>query len=209
MSLQYWSACIGMFIGFGLVLAQSTSSRYGRFEGELKVKLLENGAIQLLEPYAYVDPYGKKWVAPKGTVSDGASIPQWAWSFVGGPLDGNYRDAAVIHDVGCVDKNQRWDVVHRIFYYAMLAKRTQEWKAKVMYAAVYHFGPRWTIPGQEPTPAVLKQEDFATLVSQIKRSDGEGQALIASTPEVANKKAEFFRRAREEEELHAIEVWRP
>lgn len=33
----------------------------------------------------------------KGTITDGASIPKWAWSIIGGPL-GKYAPAAVVHD---------------------------------------------------------------------------------------------------------------
>ncbi len=129
--------------------AQPNLKPYGKFEGELKVKLITKGKLELLEDYTYFDPDGTKWVALKGMVSDGASIPQWGWSFVGGPVDGDYRDAAVIHDWGCDEKKLPWMQVHRTFYYAMLAKSTEAWKAKVMYAAVYHsteVDGRWAWP---------------------------------------------------------------
>src|ERR1035441_4686270 len=45
-----------------------------------------------------IDPDGLEWKAPKGLVTDGASIPQIAWTPVGGPFEGLYRLAAVVHD---------------------------------------------------------------------------------------------------------------
>src|SRR5207248_6138643 len=57
--------------------------------------------ITLTENYTYIDPTGVSWLAPKGWVVDGASIPQWAWSVIGGPFEGKYRDASVVHDVAC------------------------------------------------------------------------------------------------------------
>jgi hypothetical protein len=32
---------------------------------------------------------------------------------------------------------------HETFYWAMMASGVENWRAKSMYAAVYHFGPRW------------------------------------------------------------------
>jgi len=99
--------------------------------------------MRLLASFAYIDPTGQKWEAPKDSVVDGASIPQFAWSFIGGPFEGNYREASVIHDVGCDQKVRPWNIVHEAFYWAMRASQVESWRAKVMYAAVYHFGPRW------------------------------------------------------------------
>ena len=98
--------------------------------------------MRLLSPLAYFDPTGVEWNAPSGWVVDGASIPQVAWSFIGGPFEGKYRNASVIHDVGCDQKNRPWEAVHEVFYSAMLTSGVETWRAKIMYAAVYHFGPR-------------------------------------------------------------------
>jgi hypothetical protein len=85
---------------------------------------------------------------------DGASIPKFAWSIIGGPFEGKYRDASVIHDVACVARSAPWEYVHLVFYYAMLASGVDKTTAKIMYAAVYHFGPRWdplTAAGTSPS----------------------------------------------------------
>jgi hypothetical protein len=101
----------------------------------------------LRAPLTYTDPACRKWIAPANSVVDGASIPQWAWSIIGGPFEGKYRDASVIHDVACDEKKAHWQDVHLTFYNAMLTNGVEIVKAKIMYAAVYYFGPRWTLRG--------------------------------------------------------------
>ena len=46
----------------------------------------------------YTDSKGRRWVAPAGMVSDGASIPRVLWSIIGGPYEGSYRRGAWLHD---------------------------------------------------------------------------------------------------------------
>ncbi|CAJ0810702.1 MULTISPECIES: DUF1353 domain-containing protein [Ralstonia] len=140
-----WVLSVGA-LSAAFISPSIAADEFGHFEGELLVKFMDNGRdVRLLQPYSYIDPAQRRWTAPKGFVSDGASIPKWAWSFVGGPLDDKYRNAAVIHDVGCVERKQKWEIVHLTFYNAMRAAGVSESLAKVMYAAVYHFGPRWTV----------------------------------------------------------------
>jgi hypothetical protein len=118
----------------------------GHFVGVVKTLWSDNGRdMTLLEDFSYIDPDGLEWKAPAGTVTDGASIPQSAWSIIGGPFEGPYRLAAVIHDAACVKKDRSWESVHEMFYRAMLTAHVNEVQAKMMYGAVYHFGPRWDL----------------------------------------------------------------
>lgn len=131
---------------FLLALSMSCANAqgFGSFVGDVIAKWNPDGrTMTLVEPFAYVDPSGSRWDAPKGATVDGASIPQFAWSFIGGPFEGKYRASSVIHDVACVERTRPWEVVHQAFYTGMLASGVSTTKAKVMYAAVYHFGPRW------------------------------------------------------------------
>ncbi len=146
---------------------------YGRFEGKLEVELISGGQIKLLRPFSFVDRYDKRWTAPEGMISDGASIPQWAWSFIGGPFDGDYRDAAVIHDCGCVQRKAPWVEVHRTFLYGLLARNVDPVKSYTMYAAVYHFGPRWKTGSQKAPPYTMIRSDFPALANRIKTSIGD------------------------------------
>ena len=122
------------------------TSAWGSFTGTPKVELLDDGRqLRLLEDFAYIDPRGKLWAAPKNSQVDGASIPQVFWSLTGGPLEGEFRNASIVHDVGCVRMSEPWEDVHFMFYEACRCGGLPENKAKIMYAAVYHFGPRWEV----------------------------------------------------------------
>ena len=127
-----------------LASCQCSAQTYGLYIGEVITKWNADGrTMTLTAPFAYLDPTGHKWEAPAGSVVDGASIPRIAWSIIGGPFEGKYRDSSVIHDVSCESKNRPWELVHMAFYTGMLASGVDLTTAKTMYAAVYHFGPRW------------------------------------------------------------------
>ena len=92
---------------------------------------------------------------------DGASIPQTFWAIVGGPFEGKYRFASIVHDRYCrAHGGHTWQEVHRMFYEACVAGGTDETLAKVMFAAVYHFGPRWSDQekGAEELAALIPPE---------------------------------------------------
>jgi hypothetical protein len=86
---------------------------------------------------------GLRWTVPSGATSDGASIPKIFWSLVGGPLDGPYRNAAIIHDYFCDVRVRTWKDTHRVFLDGMLSNNVSRTTALQMYYAVYGFGPRW------------------------------------------------------------------
>lgn len=117
---------------------------FGQFEGDVVAQWGADGrTMTLREGLTYIDSQGRRWLAPAGSVVDGASIPRLFWSVIGGPFEGKYRNASVIHDVGCVEMRQSWQDVHRMFYEACRCGGVDEAHAKIMYYAVYHFGPRW------------------------------------------------------------------
>jgi len=123
----------------------------GSFMGQVKTRWLKHKGddrkMKLLENFAYVDPKGVKWVAPKGSVVDGASIPQIFWSVpVGSPFVGDYRRASVLHDVACDRKTKPHKQVHRMFYDAMICDGVDQVKAMTMFMAVRMFGPKWGVP---------------------------------------------------------------
>ena len=148
--------------------------------------------MTLLDDLKFVDPAQDLWIAPKGSIVDGASIPQPFWSIIGGPFEGLYRDASVIHDVACDERKKHWWAVHEVFYFGMRARGVNAIQAKVMYAAVYHFGPRWPfkllIPGppkspmerpvyQVPPPHALDMNGFEELRKLIEAREIQGQAM--------------------------------
>lgn len=145
----------------------------GYFSGTVKAEWLDDGRkMRLLETLVYVDSNGESWAAPAGAEIDGASIPQIAWSLVGGPYEGKYRKASVIHDVACVEKKRPWEAVHEVFYWAMLAASVDPVTAKSMYAAVYWGGPRWDteMPRDETADASISEVEQRALARAVKGS---------------------------------------
>jgi hypothetical protein len=116
----------------------------GHFEGELILKALPDGRnMELEQPFKYIDSHSVEWPVPAHTRVDGASIPSVFWSIIGAPYTGKYRDASVIHDYYCQTHSRHWKAVHKVFYDGMLARGVDPIQAKIMYLAVYRFGPRW------------------------------------------------------------------
>ena len=129
-----------------IISVSNPNPEYGVFSTyNLRVKPLYNGTrrVRLLEELVYIDPRGKRWIAPKGAVVDGASIPQIFQNIIGTPYGGEYTLASVIHDVACNEQKEPWEEVHQMFYDAMLASGVEEQKASTMYLAVYEGGARW------------------------------------------------------------------
>jgi hypothetical protein len=114
--------------------------------------------MKLLSDFAYIDPGKGRWSAPTGSEVDGASIPQVFWSFIGGPFEGKYRNASVVHDVACDQRAKPWKDVHKMFYNASRRGGVGLVSAKVMYFAVYHWGPRW--PETRAARLVTTDADF-------------------------------------------------
>lgn len=117
----------------------------GRYTGRLVLHPLVDGRrMRVLEDFGYFDPKSLHWAVPPNTIVDGASIPRPLWSLIGGPWVGKYRDASVVHDYYCDVRTADWRSVHRMFYHAMLTSGVSLLRAKLMYAAVRHAGPRWS-----------------------------------------------------------------
>src|SRR5947207_6952926 len=75
-------------------------AKWGSFNGEPVTKWNPDGrTMTLLTELRYTDPQGFVWLAPIGSVVDGASIPRYLWSIMGGPFEGKYRNASVLHYV--------------------------------------------------------------------------------------------------------------
>ena len=106
----------------------------------------------------FIDARPSKWVAPRNTLTDGASIPKLFFKVIGTPRSKEFINAATLHDAYCGVGNQSlpqfhsntWQNVHRMFYDALRVDGTPPKKAKIMYAAVYLAGPRWNMPGTGP-----------------------------------------------------------
>jgi hypothetical protein len=118
----------------------------------------------LLNELRYTDPYGEVWVAPAGSRVDGASIPRAFWTVVGGPFEGKYRNASVLHDVAYEQQKKPWQEVDRMFYNAMRCSGVGAIKAKTMYYTLVRHGRHWKSSraaaaelAERPQPADVEQ----------------------------------------------------
>jgi hypothetical protein len=122
-------------------MATKTAAGY---EGIPTVQFLSDGRqVKLVDALVFHDNAESEWAVPAGAIVDGASIPRVLWSIVGGPFEGKYRDASIIHDWFCDRRTRTWQATHRVFYEAMIVSKVTVRRAKIMYFGVYWGGPRW------------------------------------------------------------------
>ncbi len=141
-------------------------SEWGNFPAKPQVELLDDGRnLKLLADFGYQDPRGRLWTATKGSIVNGASIPEVFWPVVGTPLIGKYRDASIVHDEACVRRSEDSRDVHRMFYEACRCSGVPDPQAKLLYAAVYHFGPAWV---KKP-------------VMEVRQSEGPDGKVVTTT----------------------------
>ena len=157
----------------------------GTFKGQVKVLFVDpkgpdDRDVQLVEAFGFRDSKGVDWDVPAGFVSDGASVPWGLWTFIGGPYDGPYRDAAILHDYFCTTKSRSWEDTHVMFLEASLKRGTTDSIAQTMYAGILYGGPRW------PAPAVAKKAQlgpsFGSPATPMRQSSRLAQAQVPGTP---------------------------
>ena len=143
----------------------SDTSKWGYFNGEPVTKWNPDGrSMTLLTELSYIDPHGVLWVAPIGSVVDGASIPRYLWSIMGGPFEGQYRKASVLHDVAYGEKKRPWQDCDRMFYYAMRCSGVSAVQAKTMFYALYRFGHHWKFPIKRGKPVKFEGQTVARAI---------------------------------------------
>ena len=181
----------GAVLVLSALSAAAHASGYGYFTGlPIRATFLVDqpgdaqwNRIQLLSGIAYFDGNDTLWDAPKGTISDGASIPRAFWSIVGSPYTGPYLPAALIHDVGCDRKTRTWEDTHRAFLHAMLASNVSSGQAMLLFSAVYLFGRRW---GPKETVRVQTMSSKAAH-NALDDSLATRQALALSTSPIGTQ----------------------
>jgi hypothetical protein len=154
----------------------------GHFEGEVVARWLTDPAgdhrnMELVQPFAYVDPRGKRWEAPAGRIINGATIPRLLWITIGSPYVGNYRRASVVHDAACEDQVESSKAVHRMFYDAIRCDGVGSVEALVIYFAVKTWGPWWgadaTAKASRTVPPPLNAADITRLRSSAEQAVAE------------------------------------
>jgi hypothetical protein len=171
---------VGYFVlGIG---AQNETGKHGRFIGSVVAEWKSNGRdMRLVQDFAYIDPKEGIWLAPKDSEVNGASIPRAFWTMIGGPFEGKYRNASVVHDVACVEKKRPHKEVHRAFYEACLCGGVDERMARILYAAVAKFGPTWAYKSEE-------HEEASTVTKYVE----EQQTRIIRDSVTGEERTETF-----------------
>jgi hypothetical protein len=116
-------------------------SNHGKFSGNPKTEWLVDDAgadrnMQLLEDFSFTDPNGNVWLAPKGSIINGASIPRPLWSTVGSPYTDDYRRASVVHDVACNTPMVNRKAADEMFFHACRAGGCTPAQARILYVGV-------------------------------------------------------------------------
>jgi hypothetical protein len=122
-----------------------------RFSGRLVFELVEEVALdhklRLLEDFAFRDEHGREWLAPRGALLDGWTLPRGLRGLPRLPLESEFRKSAVLHDHFSQAKTASWRDVHRLLYSASLAEGIPPTEAKMLYMTVYASGWRWEPKG--------------------------------------------------------------
>ncbi len=168
--------------------------KWGYYSGAPVTRWENDGrTMTLLSDLRYTDPEGFTWIAPAGSRVDGASIPKSLWSVMGGPFEGKYRNASVLHDVA-YEKHQRpWEDCDRMFYNAMRCSGVSAVEAKTMYYSLYKFGRHWKFPIKKAKK--VKPKDREREMAAATEPVGEIQRAIPVNQEQVNDARDWIRSA--------------
>jgi Protein of unknown function (DUF1353) len=138
------TACAGHQVPRAEPALRERPTDWGYYSGPVDARWdIDGRNMTVLHEVRYIDPKGVVWIAPAGSKVDGASIPRSLWSFMGGPFEGKYRNASVLHDVAYDNKSRPWQDADRMFYNAMRCSGVGPIEAKTMYYSLYRFGRHW------------------------------------------------------------------
>jgi hypothetical protein len=158
--------------------AATQSHPWGYFSGVPVTQWNPDGrSMTLLRQFSYTDQHGTLWVAPAGSVVDGASIPRTLWSLMGGPFEGRYRNASVLHDVAYTMQNRPPRECDRMFYNAMRCSGVGPIEAKTMYYALLRFGWHWDF-------SVKKAKPFKIGRKMVARAEAKPPPTVAAQQEI-------------------------
>ena len=149
--------------------ASKQENKWGHYSGYVEARWENDGrSMTLLNELRYTDPDGVVWIAPAGSQVDGASIPRSLWTIMGGPFEGRYRNASVLHDVAYEQHNKPSPVCDQMFYNAMRCSGVNAVNAGTMYYALRKFGRHWKAPKAEP---VKVGEEIVARAEPVNQGD--------------------------------------
>jgi hypothetical protein len=161
--------------------AATQSHPWGYYTGVPVTQWNSDGrSMTLLQELRYTDPQGTVWVAPAGAVVDGASIPRSLWSFMGGPFEGKYRNASVLHDCSYDRRGRPPAECDRMFYNAMRCSGVSAVEAKTMYYSLLRFGDHWRFPIKRAKPFKIGRK----MVARAEESEAATTTTVAAQQQI-------------------------
>lgn len=110
----------------------------------LKIEKANSKDYKLLEDIT-VFANGYEITIKKDFVFDGASIPQFMWSFIGSPFTGDYTVAALVHDAVYRSNSFNRKNADKVFLALMKQDKVSFFKRRAMYLGVRFGGSSsWT-----------------------------------------------------------------
>jgi hypothetical protein len=149
MTLLFRSGQSVFMLAWLLAAGTCNAAEPGRFLGRVVVELVEeiefDHKLRLVEDFGFEEPTGKVWLARKGDVLDGSSVPPEVRLF--SPFGEQLRKAFVVHDYFSRVKTEPWRQTHRMFFHANVAEGVSQPQAKVLHLALHAGGWRWEVRG--------------------------------------------------------------
>ncbi len=116
------------------------------FIGHLRLEPSDSDPTQLAvasKHFSFFDENGVEWKASTGELTGGAHIPWYFKPIIGYSFQEPYLSAATLHNIYCRNKTRSWRDTDAMFLSAMLVSGVNPVKARLMWSAVYVFGPHW------------------------------------------------------------------
>jgi len=102
----------------------------------------ESNHYKLLEDLTF-SFHGMEVTVPKGYLTDGASIPRFAWYFVGSPFEPRHMLGAIIHDWLYSQRIADQKVADAVFLQILKEQGKRPVPALVMWLTLRIFGWMW------------------------------------------------------------------
>ena len=159
------------------------SHKWGYYSGYPETRWDPDGrSMTLLNELRYTDPNGIVWIAPAGSHVDGASIPRSLWTLMGGPFEGKYRNASVLHDVAYEQKKWPPKDCDRMFYNAMRCSGVSAVEAGTMYYSLLRFGHHWKFPIKRAKK--VKSSELAEQEAAVEQEEQYPRALPVDSNDI-------------------------
>ncbi|WP_459555411.1 DUF1353 domain-containing protein [Lacunimicrobium album] len=162
----------------------SVSKHASRHVQAICYRTYPGGLLEVTRPVKVENEFGWEVRVPARFLTDGASIPRLLWPIVGHPFQGEFLQAAVVHDLLCHHAWLLGSYQHRVmadayFFWLLTELKVSWWKRTAMYLAVRLWG-RWCYRPKN-IDHFVEVTKHATEMAQImtEKKAGVGDATIS------------------------------